>query len=53
MGAQRTEQRQGAGHQLRERVLAGLRPIDGAGDDPAVEQPQAFGKAMRAALDIN
>ncbi|MBW3591072.1 MAG: alpha/beta hydrolase [Actinobacteria bacterium] len=27
-----------------------LQIIDGAGDDPAVEQPQAFNKAMRAAL---
>lgn len=27
-----------------------LQLIDGAGDDPAVEQPRAFNKAMRAAL---
>lgn len=27
-----------------------LQIIDGAGDDPAVEQPQAFNRAMRAAL---
>lgn len=27
-----------------------LQIIDGAGDDPAVEQPQAFNQAMRAAL---